>query len=117
MHDIENRQDIELLINLFYDRLLQIDEIRPIFDGLDFPKHVPQIVNFWSFVLFDEPGYTTNVFEKHRHLPIKTHQFDQWLTVFNSTVDALYEGEKAELAKTRATVLANTFKSKWQNQK
>ena len=113
MRDIETRADIEALINSFYPKLLLIPEIKVVFEGIDFPKHVPHIVHFWSFVLLDEPGYKTNVFEKHINLPIKAHQFDMWLHVFTNSVDELFRGEKADLAKQRATVLAHTFKSKW----
>jgi len=113
MNDITSRKDIELLIEKFYSNLLQIEEIKPVFEGLDFEKHVPNIVSFWSFVLLDEEGYKTNVFEKHTHLPIKLHMFDTWLKTFIETVDSLFRGEKAEMAKQRAVVLTHTFKSKW----
>ncbi|MES2679793.1 MAG: group III truncated hemoglobin [Bacteroidota bacterium] len=115
MRDIETRADIQSLIDTFYSQLLLIDEMKVVFEGINFPQHVPHIVHFWSFVLLDEPGYTTNVFEKHTRLPIKTHQFDMWLKVFTNTVDELFSGEKADLAKQRATVLAHTFKSKWEH--
>lgn len=115
MRDIENKVDIELLINSFYSDLLNFDEMKPVFEGLNFEKHVPQIVHFWSFVLLDEPGYKTNVFEKHIHLPIQLHLFDIWLQTFNTNVDKLFKGEKAELAKQRAAVLTHTFKSKWES--
>jgi hemoglobin len=114
MKDIETRVDIEKLIRHFYSKLLAIEEMRPPFEGLDFEKHIPNIVHFWSFVLLDEAGYKTNVFDKHFHLPIKPHMFDTWLQTWTSTVDELYKGEKAELAKQRATVLTHTFKSKWE---
>lgn len=112
--DIGNKQDIEVLINTFYEKLLQVDEIKPVFAGINFPAHVPHIVAFWSFVLLDEEGYKTNVFDKHIDLPIKAHMFDVWLEIFNATVDQLYKGEKAEMAKQRATSLTYTFKSKWE---
>ncbi len=115
MRDIESKKDIEQLIDVFYTNLLRIEEMKPAFEGLDFKHHVPQIVHFWSFVLLDEPGYKTNVFEKHRHLPISPPLFDVWLATFVKAVDDLFKGEKADLAKQRATVLAYTFKSKWQN--
>ncbi len=117
MRDIQNKADIEQLINAFYNDLLNIDEMKPVFEGLNFEKHVPQIVHFWSFVLLDEPGYKTNVFEKHLHLPIQLPLFDIWLHTFNNNVDKLFKGEKAELAKQRATVLTHTFKSKWESLK
>src|SRR6478736_7861604 len=117
MNDIQTKSDIELLINKFYATLLLNEEMKLVFAGIDFPAHVPRIVHFWSFVLLDEEGYKTNVFDQHLHLPIKTHQFDIWLATFTSTVDSLFAGEKAEMAKQRATVLSHTFKSKWQKLK
>ncbi len=112
--DIKSKSDIELLINSFYEKLLLNSEMKLVFEGIDFKNHLPQIVHFWSFVLLDEEGYKTNVFDKHLHLPIKLHQFDIWLNTFTQTVDELFTGEKAEMAKQRATVLTFTFKSKWQ---
>jgi hemoglobin len=117
MKDITSRADIELLIHSFYERLLRLPDMKAVFDDIDFPKHIPHIVHFWSFVLLDEEGYTTNVFEKHLRLPIQSDQFDTWLAIFIATVDELFSGEKAELAKQRATSLAYTFKSKWQKLK
>jgi hemoglobin len=114
MHDIKTKSDIELLINTFYSKLLQIGEMKLVFDGISFESHLPNIIHFWSFVLIDEPGYKTNVFEKHMHLPIKLHQFDIWLSVFIQTTDELFLGETADLAKQRATLLTHTFKSKWE---
>lgn len=117
MNDIKSKEDIELLINTFYANLLKLEDIRPVFEGIDFPKHVPHIVHFWAFVLLDEEGYKTNVFEKHINLPIKPYMFDKWLYVWISAVDNLFIGERADLAKQRATVLAFTFKSKWEKTK
>lgn len=114
MKDICNKEDIELLIRKFYNSLLQINEMKPPFEGLDFEKHIPHIVAFWAFVLLEEEGYKTNVFDKHIDLPIKPHMFDVWLKTFTDSVDELYHGEKADMAKQRATVLAFTFKSKWE---
>lgn len=117
MNDIQSKADIELLVHTFYDKLLQFDDMKVVFAGINFPEHVPHIVHFWSFVLLDEEGYKTNVFDKHLHLPIKSHQFDTWLRVFNGTVDELFSGETADMAKQRATSLAYTFKSKWEKLK
>jgi hemoglobin len=117
VRDIENKNDIESLIQEFYATLLQIEDMKPAFEGLDFQHHVPKIVAFWSMVLLDEEGYKTNVFDKHLHLPIKPHHFDIWRDTFSSTVNRLYKGEKADLAIQRATVLSYTFKSKWEHLK
>jgi hemoglobin len=114
MADITNKEDIEKLMRHFYSNLLALPGMEPVFAGIDFEQHLPKIIHFWSFVLLDEEGYKTNVFDKHLSLPIKSAQFDEWLITFTSSVDELFEGEKARLAKQRAITLAYTFKSKWQ---
>lgn len=115
--DIATKQDIELLVESFYKKLLKIEGMPEVFQDLDFKAHQPRMVHFWSFVLLDEPGYTTNVFDKHLHLPIQAAQFRQWLETFVASVNELFEGEKAQMAIERATVLAFTFESNWQKLK
>lgn len=110
--DIRNREDIELLVRNFYDSLLKNESIKPVFDNLNFEAHIPHIVSFWSFVLLDEAGYNTNVFDKHVNLPVKEEHFDIWLEHFEKTINDLFEGEKAELAKLRAQTIVFTFKVK-----
>lgn len=117
MNDISNRADIERLVRQFYADLLQHEEMKPAFQDLNFEEHIPRIVAFWSMVLLDEEGYKTNVFDKHLHLPIQGFHFDIWLHSFTRTVDRLFAGEKAELAKHRALLLTHTFKSKWEHLK
>lgn len=111
--DIGSREDIERMMRQFYDRLLRIPDMQKVFENVDMEAHMPHIVHFWSFVLLDEEGYKTNVFDKHLSLPIKTPQFDIWLEVFIKNADAHFAGPVTELAKSRATSLAFTFKAKW----
>lgn len=111
-HDIRNKEDIELMIRTFYGALLTNESIKPVFANTDFEAHMPHMIAFWSFVLLDEVGYTTNVFDKHVHLHIKEEHFEIWLNHFEKTINDLFEGEKAELAKQRAQMIAYTFKNK-----
>ena len=111
-HDIRNKKDIELMIRTFYGNLFTDDSIKEVFANTDFEAHVPHMIAFWSFVLLDEEGYKTNVFDKHLHLPIREEHFDTWIKHFTGTIDRLFEGEKAELAKLRAETLAFTFRAK-----
>jgi len=48
----------------------------------------------------------------HRQSPLKTHYFETWLRYFKATVDELFEGEKAFLAKQRATSIATVMQIK-----
>jgi hemoglobin len=110
--DIRNRKDIERMVRRFYDSLLTEETMKPVFANTNIEAHMPHMIAFWSFVLLDEEGYKTNVFDKHVSLPIKEEHFPIWLQHFEKTVDSLFEGEKAELAKQRAHSIAYTFKIK-----
>jgi hemoglobin len=112
MEDIKSKTDIEKLVNLFYDKVLNDTVLSSFFQRLNFQAHLPKMVHFWSFVLLDEPGYTTDVTQKHMHMPLKKEHFDQWVFLFNETVDELFSGEKAELAKQRAFLIRWTIESK-----
>jgi len=112
MRDIETSGDILLLVNTFYNRLLQHEDIKTIFAHVDLPAHIPHIAAFWEFVLLDKAGYKTNVFDKHVNLPLKAEHFETWLKTFTETVHDLFEGAKAELAILRANSIAFSFQQK-----
>ena len=50
--------------------------------------------------------------ELHQLKSLQKEHFDQWLKLFNETVDDLFEGEKAKQAKDRALSLATIIKMK-----
>jgi hemoglobin len=112
LQDIETKEDLTFLMQTFYGKLLQIEEIKPFFAHINFEQHLPQIVQFWAFILLDEPGYNTNVTEKHLHMPLKKEHFEIWLKQFESTVNKLFQGEKANLAIERAKLIAWTIGNK-----
>jgi hemoglobin len=113
--DIQTKEDIELLVNTFYTDVLKNPYIGFFFKGLNFEHHMPKMIHFWSFVLLDEPGYTTNVTQKHENMHLQPEHFDIWVKLFSETVDRFFEGEKAEMAKSRAKLLALTMASKFRN--
>jgi len=110
--DITSKNDIEMLINAFYDKVVKDELIGAFFGHVNFEKHLPKMYHFWSFVLLDEAGYTTDVTKVHVNMRIKAEHFDQWVSIFNATVDEMFEGEKAEMAKQRAFLIRWTIESK-----
>lgn len=112
MKDIETKADVEKLIALFYSKVVQDASLSPFFANIDLEKHLPHMIQFWCFALLDEPGYTTNVVEKHLRMPLKSEHFIAWLKHFNETVNTLFIGEKAEAAKQRAALIGWTIQSK-----
>jgi len=110
--DISSRADIEKLVNTFYGKVRADALLAPSFSHIDWPSHLPLMNNFWSLTLLGEPGYRNNMVQKHLGLAIKPEHFNQWLSLFNSTVDELFAGEKAEEAKSRAYSMAVVIQAK-----
>jgi hemoglobin len=120
MRDIETRQDLEKLLESFYQKAFADQTIGYIFRDvakLDLVEHLPIIADFWEMMLFG----TVNFQEKYRRSPMLKHielsekeplikeHFTQWLKIFFETIDENFAGEKADLAKFRAKAIANTM--------
>lgn len=119
LHDIQNREDLLLLVQRFYDKLLADESISYLFTDIakiDLDHHLPVLVDFWDHILFDSDTYRKNAMKPHMDLharsPILPHHFETWLRYFYATVDELFEGEKAFQAKERATSIATIMKIK-----
>jgi len=122
MSDIESRADIEKLVIHFYEKVKQDKTIGFIFNDvvpMDWPHHIPVIVDFWETILLDNPVYKKNTMEVHydlnKKIQLKKEHFESWLHLFNSTVDELFEGKIAMLAKTRAKSIAEVMLFKMGN--
>ncbi|AHF14530.1 globin family protein [Niabella soli DSM 19437] len=108
-----SRADVERLVNSFYDRVRSNAVIGPIFNDIariDWEHHLPKMYSFWSSILLGEQSYSGNPMVRHIELSRMTAmtetEFSEWLRLFNETIDALFEGPKAEEAKTRAANIA-----------
>jgi hemoglobin len=118
-NDIATREDIELLINTFYDDVKKDEKIGFIFNeiiGADWSHHLPIMYRFWESVLFSKPGYEGNPMKKHidldKKIPLDKSHFERWLELWTATVDNLFAGEIADLAKYRAGLMANLINIK-----
>lgn len=119
MRDIQNREDIELLIQSFYTKAMKDETIGHFFTEvvhLDLEEHLPTMYDFWEMVLFDSNGYKGNPMKVHQTLsaksPVKKVHFQTWIRLFNETVDAHFSGVKAEYAKSRALSMAQMIEIK-----
>ena len=118
-HDIRNREDIRLLMERFYDKLLADESISYLFTDVakvNLNEHFPVLVDFWDSILFQADTYHKNAMKPHLDLhqqsPLEAHHFKTWLGYFIATVNELFEGEKAELARQRATSIATIMQIK-----
>jgi len=121
LRDIETRSDCERLVRAFYGRALCDPVIGWIFVDvarLDLEAHVPRIASFWETILLGARSYGGGAYAPHAALhvraPLRSGHFERWLWLWRSTVDELFDGERAELAKVHAQRVAHAFRSRLQ---
>lgn len=119
MPDLKGRPEIKQLVNRFYERIREDEVLGFIFNDIaqvDWTTHLPRMYAFWETVLFRTGGYTGNPLASHAKLTPLTQmgrtQFDRWLSLFRSTVDELFAGERAEHFKNCAADMANVIYSR-----
>jgi|SRR6185503_9463158 len=117
--DITGRDDLSELLTRFYEKLLDDSSISYLFTDvakIDLPHHLDILVDFWDNVLFQSDTYRKNAMQPHMILhqksPLQKHHFETWLRYFNETIDELFEGEKALLARQRALSVATIMQIK-----
>lgn len=118
--DIEDKNDIKVLIDAFYEKVRSNAVIGYIFNDIanvDWAHHTPIIYDFWESVLFHTGPYARNPMLVHKDLherhPLTAEHFAEWLRLFNETTDELFEGKNAELIKQRAASIAAVMQMKF----
>ena len=117
--DMDSRERIELFVDYFYDRLLQDEQLAPIFVDtaqIDLSVHLPHIKDYWCKLLLGEKRYQRHTMNIHRQLhgkrALQASDFQRWLSFFTAAVDDHFCGERAERAKqVAASIAANMEKS------
>lgn len=109
--DIQNLGDIKLLVNRFYEKVRQDELLAPVFAAKisDWSPHLETMYRFWNAALFNVREYTGNPFMKHADLPVQQEHFERWISLFYETLDELFEGAVADVARRRAMIMAHTF--------
>lgn len=122
MTDIKNIDDIKTLLDTFYTKVLKDDAIGYIFTDvakINVEKHMPVLYAFWDSVIFGTANYKGNPILTHIELNKKEAltdaHFDRWQMLYNETVDELFEGEKANLAKERVKAMRFLMQMKIEN--
>jgi hemoglobin len=118
--DILGLAEVKRLVDAFYARVQQDELLAPIFNyrlSTYWVPHLEKMYAFWNAALFGGKGYVGNPFAKHATLPVDSDHFERWLTLFNTTVDAHFEGPTAEDAKKRALLMATTFQRRMNDKK
>ena len=114
LRDIESRADCELLVRAFYGKAMEDELIGWIFTDvahLDLEEHVPVITSFWETVLLGDRSYFGSAFAVHAKIhakaELKKAHFERWLILWCRTVDEMFDGERAAMAKVHGLRVAN----------
>ncbi|QNM86447.1 group III truncated hemoglobin [Polaribacter pectinis] len=117
MKEIETREDISLLVNIFYSKIRKDDLLGPIFNSHipeeRWPEHLEKLTDFWETNLFGIAKFKGNPTQKHlnvdRNLNHNTSQehFGRWLQIWFQTIDEHFEGLLANKAKEASRRMAH----------
>ncbi len=123
MNDIQNQDDLYLLVDEFYKKLLSDNSISYIFTDvvkIKIEEHLPILVTFWSQTILGTGGYTNNLTDIHLNInkiePLTPELFKIWLNHFYTSVDENFVGQNAEKIKTQALNIATVMQIKIANQ-
>ena len=108
--DIRHRADIYVLVKTFYGKIRKDKILGPIFNSIisDWEGHFELLTDFWETQLFLKRKYLGNPVTAHQMVDDKVNRtitpehFGLWLNLWFATIDELFEGENAWVAKNRA---------------
>lgn len=108
--ELKNRDDVRLLVHTFYGRIRKHAILGPIFNRIitDWDGHLEVLTDFWETQLFLKRKYFGNPVTAHQEVDdtmgntITSEHFGLWLNEWFATIDALFTGETAWIAKNRA---------------
>lgn len=114
MKKLETREDIELLVNKFYDKVGNDETIGFFFNDVakvDWSNHLPKMYAFWETLLFGQISYKGNPMSVHfpinAQVPMEKKHFEHWIKLWTTTIEENFTGEMAETAIYKATNIAN----------
>jgi hemoglobin len=124
MNDILNQDDLYLLVDNFYKKLLADQSINYIFTDvikIHLEEHLPILVTFWSQAILGTGGYSKNLTQIHLDINTKEYLspelFKIWLNHFYNAVDENFKGSNSEKIKTQALNIATVMQIKISQEK
>ena len=110
--DIQSKQDIIELVDVFYKGMIEDAKIGHFFKdhmSVALEKHLPVIYNFWESILLGQSSYRGNLMLTHIALnkksPLTSQHFEHWIFLWESTIDERFHGEVSLKAKSKARIM------------
>lgn len=114
--DIQNREDLEKVLNLFFEKIKTDETLNHFFFEVvkvDWEQHMAHMCDFWENVLFYSGDYQGNPIETHRRISeiqkTEIHHFQKWKELFFSSLDSLYKGENVKKMKNHSDKIAQVM--------
>jgi hemoglobin len=107
--DLHSVEEISDMVHRFYRDVNADDLLGPVFNDIahvDWTTHLPKLTAFWARALLGIDGYRGNPFARHADThaaaPLTSAHFERWLTLFNHTLAAGWNGPNTERARALA---------------
>ncbi|WP_211824968.1 group III truncated hemoglobin [Kistimonas asteriae] len=118
MADIADVKDIRRLVDTFYGRVRRDSVLAPLFNDVacvDWHTHLDVMTTFWSALLLRSGRYRRNALAPHLRLfgqvAYQPSHMQRWLTLFDQSVDELFQGSLAEKSKHWARGIARNMEN------
>ena len=119
MKDIQTAEEIHIVVDEFYKKLLADDTISYIFTDvvkIKLEEHLPILVTFWSQAILGTGGYVNNLTQIHLDINAKSYLskelFDIWVIHFEAAIDESFIGFNCERMKNQAHNLSTIMQIK-----
>ncbi len=117
--DISKKEDISLVMQLFYDKA-KVDETLGHFfsdaSNINWETHLPKMCAFWENILFFTGNYEGNPLVTHRQInqkkPTEAIHFKRWMKLFDATIDKHFTGPNATKMKVHAKAISAVMMQK-----
>lgn len=116
-NDIRDREDVFLLVSSFYTKVRANQKIGHFFNETitNWPEHLEKLTDFWETNLFMVSKFKGNLMKAHKEVDsefnnsIQQEHFGEWLNMWHQTIDELFEGERANIARNKARNMAHNL--------
>ncbi len=110
MKDITSREDVFLLVTTFYAKVRKDELLGSVFNTIikDWEQHFEHLTDFWESNLFFGKKYKGDPIQKHIDVDrffdgkINELHFGAWMNLWYESIDELFVGDTAQIAKNRA---------------
>ena len=114
---IESEFEIEMLIDTFYEKVLEHEELSYFFSEavMNWEFHKQMFIKYWSKQILFTDSYEGSPLNRHIEVDHRfgrsftKYHFEEWTRLWVETIDILFEGDKAELAKESGVNMAKNI--------